>query len=291
MQVDVNGTSLWFDVEGPALVPDSAGMRRRPTILLLHGGPGSYDHSYFKPHFTALTPIAQVVHLDLRDHGRSGRGDPSEWSFETCADDLPAFCRAIGIERPILLGHSMGGFVAILAGARRPDFAGGLVLVGTAARFDLDRLVEAVRAAAGDQVAELARRDYGGEPVADDAWARVFAAFGPHVPDAEALARRIRNPAVATVGMERMRHLDLLDQLPRIAVRTLVLVGDRDGVMPPAASREIVDGLPPGIGRLEVLEGVGHFPWLDDPDRFFASVGSFVRDVAGSAAEGQASAR
>ena len=72
MQVEVNGTRLWFDVDGPALVPDGSQMRQRPTVVLIHGGPGSYDHSYFKPGFTPLTERAQVVYLDLRDHGRSG---------------------------------------------------------------------------------------------------------------------------------------------------------------------------------------------------------------------------
>ena len=70
MQVEVNGTRLWFDVDGPALVPDGPAMRERPTVVLLHGGPGSYDHSYFKPDFAPLARQAQVVYLDLRDHGR-----------------------------------------------------------------------------------------------------------------------------------------------------------------------------------------------------------------------------
>ena len=65
-----------------------------------------------------LTSQAQVVYLDLRDHGRSARHDPTEWSFEVCADDLRAFCDGIGVERPVVLGHSMGGFVAMLYGAR-----------------------------------------------------------------------------------------------------------------------------------------------------------------------------
>jgi proline iminopeptidase len=45
MRVDVNGTRLWFDVEGPALVPAGPRMHQRPTLVLLHGGPGSFDHS------------------------------------------------------------------------------------------------------------------------------------------------------------------------------------------------------------------------------------------------------
>jgi proline iminopeptidase len=248
--------------------------------VLVHGGPGSYDHSYFKPYFTRLAADGQVVYLDLRDHGRSSRGDPSLWSLEACADDLRAFCDATGIERPIVLGHSMGGFVAMLYGARHPGHAGALILQSTMARFDLERLVEGFRAAAGAEVAELARRDYGGEAVSDAEWAKVFAAFGPQVPDADELSRRVRNPEVAAVGMDQLRRLDVVDQLVRITSPTLVCVGQLDPVTPEAAAREIVDALAPGVGQLEVIDGAGHFPWLDRPDRYWPLIATFVRQIA-----------
>jgi pimeloyl-ACP methyl ester carboxylesterase len=276
VHLDVNGTRLWFDVDGPALAPAGATMARRPTVLLVHGGPGTYDHSYFKPYFAALSDQAQVVYLDLRGHGRSAREDPGEWSFERCADDLPAFCDALGITRPVVLGHSMGGFVAMLYGARHPRHAGALVLQSTMARFDLDRLVEGVRRLAGDEVAGLARRDYSGDEVDREEWARVFAAFGPHVPGPEALARRVQHPELARTGMERMRAFDVLDQLTRIASPTLVCVGELDSVTPVEAAHEIVDALPAGIGRLEVVGDAGHFPWLDAPERYWPLIRAFV---------------
>lgn len=288
MQVDVNGTTLWFDVDGPALVPDGTAMRERPTIVLLHGGPGGYDHSYFKPDFARLTGIAQVVYLDLRDHGRSARQDPATWSFEVCADDVRGFCDVLGIARPMVYGHSMGGFVAMLYGARHPGHAAGLVLQSTNARFDLARLVDGVRRAAGDEVAELAQRDYGGDAVTDEEWARVFAAFGPHVPDGAQLARRIRNPAIGAHGMELLRRFDAVDQLARISSPTLVCVGELDAVTPVDASREIVGALPPDIGRLEVIEGAGHFPWLDTPDRYWPVIEGFVTRYGSSSSDGAA---
>jgi pimeloyl-ACP methyl ester carboxylesterase len=107
MHVEVRGTRLWFDVDGPALVPDGPAMRERPTVVLLHGGPGSFDHSYFKPDFARLAQVAQVVYLDLRDHGRSAWGDPASWGFELAADDVAAFCDALGIARPVVYGHSL----------------------------------------------------------------------------------------------------------------------------------------------------------------------------------------
>ncbi len=276
MHVEVNGTRLWFDVEGVALVPDGSGMRSRPTLVLLHGGPGGWDHSYFKPDFSRLAEGAQVVYLDLRDHGRSGRGDPAAWTFELCADDVRAFADALGIEHPIVLGHSMGGFVAMLYGARHPGHAAGLILLSTFGRFDLERLVEAVRRAGGDLAADIARRSYGGlGEVSPDEWELVFRTFGPHRPAPDAMARRVRNLAVSEPGMDRLRHFDVLDLLPQITAPTLVVTGALDAITPPAASREIVANLAPGIGRLEILDGAGHFSWLDAPERLFGLLAEF----------------
>ena len=102
MQVHANGRRLWFDVDGPALVPDGPTMRERPTVVLLHGGLGSYDHSYLKPDFAWLADVAQVVYLDLPGHGRSEWGDATTWSLELCADAVRDFCDALGISRPIV---------------------------------------------------------------------------------------------------------------------------------------------------------------------------------------------
>jgi proline iminopeptidase len=282
MHVEVNGTRLWFDVDGPAVVPDGPAMRERATVVLLHGGPGSYDHSYFKPEFARLSPEAQVVYLDLRGHGRSEWGDPAAWSFEVCADDVRAFCDALGIARPVVYGHSMGGFVAMLYGARHPGHAGALVLQSTNARFDLARLVDGFRRFGGDEVAEIAERSYSGDPVSEDEWARVFARFGPRVPGRHELARRIRSPEIHEHGMELLRGFDVRDQLDRVDSPTLVCVGELDPVTPAAAAREIVEALPVGRARLEVIEGAGHFPWKDAPDRYWPLVTNFVTATIGA---------
>jgi pimeloyl-ACP methyl ester carboxylesterase len=280
MHVDVNGTRLWYDVDGPLVVPDGNEMRERPTIVLVHGGPGSYDHSYFKPDFAHLSSVAQVVYLDLRGHGRSQWGRPEQWSHEVCADDIRAFCDTVGIHRPVVFGHSMGGWVVLLYGARHPGHAGGLILQSTMARFDLERLVQGFRSVAGDEVADIARRDFGEADVPEDEWARCYAAFGPNVPDTAQLARRIRNPEVGLRGMALLRSLDIVDQLARIDRPTLVCVGEVDPVTPIPASREIAEALPDGIGRLEIILDAGHFPWLDDPSVYWRVLGEFVEEVA-----------
>ena len=281
MRVRVDGTELWFDVEGLGLVPDGPRMRRRPTVLVVHGGPGGYDHSYLSAHFGPLAAVAQVVYLDLRGHGRSARTPVADWTFEACADDLAAFCDTVGIADPVVLGHSLGGCIALLYAARHPDHPAALVLQSTMARFDLDRLVAGFARAAGADVAGLARRDYGGDPITDDEWSRVFAAFGPRVPGADELARRIRNPELGEHGMRLLRCFDAVDQLARIRCPVLVCVGRDDPVTPVEAADEIVDHLDPDRTRLAVLDGSGHFPWLDDPDGYRALLTGWLSDSGG----------
>jgi pimeloyl-ACP methyl ester carboxylesterase len=278
MNVEVNGTRLWFDVEGPALVPDGPDMRPRPTVVLLHGGPGNFDHSYLKPDFARLSRQAQVVYLDLRGHGRSAREDPAKWNFEACADDLRAFCDTLGIVKPIVLGHSLGGYVAMVYAVRHPGHAGALVLQSTNARFDLVRIVEGFRRAGGDEVAAIAERSYTGDAsVSAEEWARCFALFGPWVPGPQERSRTIVHRELNAPGMELLRGFDVLAQLARIECPALVCVGELDPMTPVAAAREIVAALPDGSAQLEVIGGAGHFPWKDAPGAYWPLMTRFVQ--------------
>lgn len=276
MQIDVNGTQLWFDMDGPALVPNESEMRQRPTVVLVHGGPGVYDHSYFKPDFARLAGHAQVVYLDLRGHGRSEWGDAAAWSFEACADDVRAFCDTLGIDKPIVFGHSMGAPIVLLYGIRHPGHAAGLIVQSGFARWDPARMVDGFRRVAGDKVAEIARRSYAGEEVPDEEWARVFAAFGPNLPDKEREARTPKNLKLNSHGMELIRRLDIVDQLSGVDSPTLVSVGELDPVTPVAAAEEIVRALPEHLSKLEVIDGAGHFTWMDAPDRFWSLINEFI---------------
>ena len=87
MKVLVNNAHLYFDVEGAGLRPQGAAMIQKPTLLLLHGGPGA-DHSLYKPAFSALADIAQVVYLDHRGNGRSDRASEESWTLAQWADDV-----------------------------------------------------------------------------------------------------------------------------------------------------------------------------------------------------------
>ncbi len=115
MQVLVNGVRLFFDVEGASLVPDGRTMREKPTLVLLHGGPG-FDHSIYKPTFSALADIAQVVFLDHRGNGRSDPGPREAWTLAQWGDDVRTFCEGLGIARPIVMGEWVRRFIEAARG-------------------------------------------------------------------------------------------------------------------------------------------------------------------------------
>ena len=134
MRIKIGDSWLFFDVEGAKLRPDGPNMKEVPTLLLLHGGPG-FDHSSFKPLMSALTDVAQIVYLDHRSQGRSDRVAPDRWRLANWADDVRDFCEALEITRPVVMGHSFGGFVAMAYATRHPFHPGKLILSSTAARW------------------------------------------------------------------------------------------------------------------------------------------------------------
>lgn len=156
MRVRIGDVRLFFDVEGPGLVVSGPAMRERPTLVLLSGGPG-FDHTVFKPAYSCLAEVAQVVYLDFRGHGRSDRDDPSRWTVDVWAEDLRAFCDALGFDHPIVLGWSFGGMVAMRYATRFPEHPAKLILQSTRPRLDIDELVRAFEHLGGNDAARAAR--------------------------------------------------------------------------------------------------------------------------------------
>src|ERR1700712_5493210 len=132
MHVSVNGVRLFFDVEGSKYVPDGPVMREKPVLLMLPGGPG-FDHSIYRPAYSALADIAQIVYLDHRGNGRSEDGPRQGWNLAQWGDDVHAFCEALGIVDPIVLGASFGGMVALAYATRHPAHPSKLILISTQA--------------------------------------------------------------------------------------------------------------------------------------------------------------
>ena len=154
MRIKIDGGRLFFDVVGAKLVPDGPAMKERPTVVALHGGPGG-DHSYLKYELEPLADVAQLVFPDMRSTGRSDHTVPDQWNVERFADDVRALCDALEIEKPIVLGHSYGGYVAIAYGAILAP--GKLVLYGAEARLHLSASLEVFKRLGGSRAHRAAR--------------------------------------------------------------------------------------------------------------------------------------
>jgi pimeloyl-ACP methyl ester carboxylesterase len=278
MQVSIGDCRLFFDVEGAKLAAEGPVLRERPTLILLHGGPG-FDHSTFKPAFGALADVAQVVYLDHRGNGRSDHGSREQWNLARWGDDVRAFCEAVGIEKPIVLGHSFGGMVAMSYATRHPDHPGGIVLSSTAARMRLDRVLAVFERLGGAEAREAARRYWeapGAETLPD--YARLcFPLYSraPRDPDANTRTRWNFDVMFHFGGGEDHRF-DLTADLARVRCPVLVLGGEDDPICPIDDQADIAAALPAGRVRFERFPGCGHGVFRDDPERAFALLRAFL---------------
>jgi pimeloyl-ACP methyl ester carboxylesterase len=265
-------------------VPDGPSMREKPTLVLLHGGPG-FDHSIYKPGFSTLADVAQVVFLDHRGNGRSDPGPRDRWTLAQWADDVRAFCEALGIARPIVYGASFGGTVALAYATRHPAHPAKLVLVSTeaAGRTHLDRRVALFERFGGPEVGALARRrfvdDQTDASTLED-WLRLAFPLYTRTPRNPDVARRAVRHAEVLRWFTRPggegHTFNLLPALSRVQCPTLVLGGEEDPMTPIECQADIAAALPAHLVRFERFAGCGHAVVPDAPERAMAVIRAFI---------------
>ena len=280
MRIDVNGSRLYFDIEGVGYDIDGSSAEQRPTLILLHGSPGTSDHTVFKPVFRELTDVAQIVYLDLLGSGRSDDAPDGIYSLERWADDLASFCRQLEIVEPTVLGNSAGGMVAAMYGIRHPDDPGKLVLSSTQGRLDPRRCLDVFHRLGGDQARDAAKKalvDVGDMAAFAD-YARTCMPLYNPTPREAPRHTIFREPcARAFHELGGIWHtMDFLDDLSAIRCPTLVLAGADDPVTPIEDSEDIVARLDPALARFERFERAGHGVWIDDPVRAFSVLRDFM---------------
>jgi proline iminopeptidase len=285
MHVLVNGVRLFFDVEGVCLVPDGPTMREKPTLVLLHGGPGM-DHTVYKPRFSQLADIAQVIFLDHRGNGRSDGGPSETWTLAQWGDDVQAFCEALAITRPIVLGTSFGGMVALAYATRHPEHPAKLILVSTEAAggTHLAERVALFERLGGPEVGALARRrllEGQMDAAMLEEWVRLaFPVYTRTPRDPAWVQRAIVHPEVhiwfTRPGGEG-RTFNLLPSLQRVQCPTLVLGGEEDPMSPIVCQEDIAAALPAHLVRFERFPGCGHGVVTDAPERAMAVIREFIR--------------
>jgi len=274
------GLRLFVDIEGPSHVPDGPRLREKPTLLLLHGGPG-YDHSGFKPAFSRLADIAQIVYYDHRGHGRSDRCAPAQWTLDTFADDVVRLCDALGIVKPIVLGQSFGGFVAQRYIARHPAHPAKVVLSSTSPQLALERKLAMFERLGGPEARAVAQAFWTAPNEAT--WADYNRVCKQHyntrpAADADAQHRIVFNEAIlfASAGGEQ-QTMDLLPGLARAECPVLVMAGELDPVCPLADALDIAAALPAHWVKLATFAHSGHGAWRDEPEAAFAELREFIQ--------------
>ena len=228
-----------------------------PALLLVHGFP--HDAALWRPQLDGLADVAHVVAPELRGLGRSASGDAPA-TMDAYADDLACVLDALGIERAVVGGLSMGGYVALAFWRRHPARVRALVLADT-------------RAGADDDAGRATRRELMG--LARDAGAAAIADRMLEGMVGRSTRRRLpelvddvrlmlaRQPVDGIVRALQAMH-DRPDSGPTLAtidVPTLVLVGDEDAITPPAEARRLHEGI--AGSRLAVITGAGHVSTLE----------------------------
>lgn len=246
-------------------------------VLCMHGGLG-LDHTTFLPWLEPLAGQAELVLYDHRGNGRSpALGDGSAW--EVWVEDADAL-----IDEPfILLGHSYGSFLAQAYALAHPERLRGLVLVSSAPALDHIGEALAIAQARGtpDQFAALAEGF--SAPAADDAsfralWNQVLPIYF-HRFDPEVAAEMDRRCTYSAEGFNRgQAHLQGFDhrgRLGSISAPTLLIAGASDWVAPPRLGADRMAAEIPDA-RVVVFEQSGHFPFVEEPDRFASVVGGWL---------------
>ena len=272
MRVSIGDVRLYFDVDGPKLVPSGPWMIERPTLLLLHPGPG-FDHTVYKVEAgKVLAEFAQVVYVDQRGHGRSDRVPLEQLTLECWADDVRAFCDALSIERPVVMGHGFGAMVAAVYAARHPDHPAKLVLINPAARIVTERSVEVYGRLGGVEAADVIRCFR--EQPSEETFARFLRTCFPLVTNyelsAELSVRADWSPeALIHWHRDVAPALDLREQLGEIRAPTLIVAGEDDPEMTLVGAEEAAAAMRPDLVRFKSYPKARHAVFRDVSAAYF----------------------
>jgi 3-oxoadipate enol-lactonase len=239
------------------------------TLLLIHAFP--LDASMWDAQVEALAPDADVLAPHLPGFG--GTAPVGEiLTMDAAADHCAAELDRAGVDRAVVCGLSMGGYVAFSMWRRHRERIEGLLLANTRAEPDDDAGRERRRA-----VAEKARSD-GSEAIAaepppllaadadESMWERV-----------RAMIRRQSGEGIAAASLGMAERPDSRPILGEIDVPTTVIVGAADTLTPPAMSESMAAAI--GGASLVVLEDAGHLSNLEDPEGFTDALRALARRV------------
>ncbi|MFG3162764.1 alpha/beta fold hydrolase [Streptomyces sp. NPDC048232] len=259
-------------VDDTALHYDDLGSPDGMPVVLIHGHP--FNRTLWAPQAHALVAAGhRVVTPDLRGYGESDV-TPGKVFLSDFADDVAALLDHLGIERAVVGGVSMGGQIAMEFCRRHPGRVRALVLSDTSALAETDE-GKAYRNRLADRLLAEGMAGY-----ADEVIGKMLASYNVDaLPDVAAHVlgmMRATDPRGAAAALRgRAERPDYRDTLATVAVPTLIVVG-ADDVFTPVSEAEAIAGLVPHA-TLSVVDGAGHLPGAEQPERFNTVLLDFLR--------------
>jgi 3-oxoadipate enol-lactonase len=244
------------------------------VVLFVHGHP--FNRTMWAPQHDAARAYGwRAVVPDLRGYGDS-TVTAGTVTLDVFASDLVAVLDQLDIERVVLVGLSMGGQIAMEFARQAPERLRGLVLAATFPRAEIAD-GRARRLAMADRLLAEGMAGY-----ADEVLPRMLApaslAARPALGDVVLRMMRTTDPRGAAAALRgRAERADYRPVLDGLAVPALIVVGSADAF----TNRDDADDMVTRTaGRLVWLEGIGHMPNLEAPDRFNQELIAFLRQVA-----------
>jgi pimeloyl-ACP methyl ester carboxylesterase len=246
---NINGQKLFFTVRGRS----TGGI----PVVLIHGAGGT--HLDWPPQLRKMA--GRIVYaLDLPGHGSSelpGRSDIADY-----ADVVLAFIDILELSDAVIVGHSMGGAIALSIALRHHPSVIGLVLLGSGARL---RVTPAIR--------DRTQTDF--EAVADFISGVLWSENAPA--ELVSTGRELllqADPAVVQGDFDACNAFDVMNELAEITIPTLVIGGSADQMTPLKYNQFLAEHIP--NARLVVIEGGGHMMALEQPDEVAFAVTHFL---------------
>lgn len=229
-------------------------MRRGTTgvpLIFVHGAGGSGRH--WGRLFALLPPTVQFIAVDLPGHGRSPLAGPI--TIERYAEQIAALHQALTLPPALIIGHSMGGAIALQLAITTPQIVAGLGLFGSAARLRVTPAL--LDGLAGDEATRQATI------TTLVTW--LFSSAADPTLFAEARAEYAAlDPAILLADFQACDGFDVRNRLGDIHCPALVITGSDDRLTPPKLGAELASGL--GVPH-HLLVNVGHMPMLEAPDQ------------------------
>lgn len=249
---------MYVTINGIRMKVRERGAAGAQTLLLVHGFP--LDSRMWREQLSGLAGRARVIAPDLRGHGLSD-APQGPYSMEQHSDDLAALLDHLGVERAIVAGLSMGGYVTLAFWRRHPERVAGLALVDTRAEPDTPA-GKANRDVTAGRVQETGPR-----MLVDDMMPKLLA---PQNLADERIAAPLREmilgqPIAGLTGaLQALRdRADSTPTLPTITVPTAVIVGEADAITPPADAAAMAAQIPGA--QLVVIRQAGHLSPMENP--------------------------